>query len=679
MMKNYLIFSVLLFTISLFMFFGYSDEKNEMKIVLENSGPYIGATYPNDFGVYGKGIKIAIIDTGVNYNHPDLYGFGKDGKVIGGYDYIENDNSPLDTDGHGTQVAGVLAADGNLKGISPKAKILAYRVSADGEGVASDLISKAIHQAIKDDADIINISLGVNRTEYEIDRAVNDAVDAGIVVVAAAGNSGPESSTIGSPASNPNAITVGATYNNVTNSLVSTLEIDQKQFEVFPMVGTESIESPIISEIRFGGYSRDQDLKNLDVKDVILLAERGGETSDELVYFSDKEKNAAKYGASAIIVYNNRPGIFFGELIHEFIDEGYKPTIPAVSINQEDGLEIKKMLEKNITGKLDVFYHPDYVAYFSSRGPVSHFFTKPDLVAPGVFVNTTTSQNGYNMTVGTSYAAPHVSGAIALLLEKNPNLKPDQIKSILTTTTDPVTDSYGKKFSMDETGSGRINITKAFNADLIISPATLRFDFSNDKKIDEKELKIRSLSNSLDELNITFEKTEGIDFSHKFEDDTLKISSSLYDDISKSYQSRMVLKHDDIKYQIPIQLYFNNATFAMLENNGLMHFEIMDPVDWHYAKFTITNKDTQESKTVSITPKKNDGIFGIVDGEYWIEANIRTESQTINAYQTVYIQSGIDKENSSFGSSFEFPEKPIIIVMAIIVIVGIIGVIIRKY
>jgi len=661
------------------MFFGYSDEKNEMKTVLENSGPYIGATYPNDFGVYGKGIKIAIIDTGVNYNHPDLYGFGKDGKVIGGYDYVENDNSPLDTDGHGTQVAGVLAADGNLKGISPKAKILAYRVSADGEGVASDLITKAIHQAIKDDADIINISLGVNRTEYEIDRAVNAAVDAGIVVVAAAGNSGPESSTIGSPASNPNAITVGATYNNVTNSLVSTLEIDQKQFEVFPMVGTKSIESPIISEIRFGGYSRDQDLKNLDVKDIILLAERGGETSDELVYFSDKEKNAAQYGASGIIVYNNRPGIFFGELIHEFIGEGYKPTIPAVSINQEDGLEIKKMLEKNITGKLDVFYHPDYVAYFSSRGPVSHFFTKPDLVAPGVFVNTTTSQNGYNMTVGTSYAAPHVSGAIALLLEKNPNLKPDQIKSILTTTTDPVTDSYGKKFSMDETGSGRINITKAFNADLIISPATLRFDFSNDKKIDEKELKIRSLSNSLDELNITFEETEGIDFSHKLEDDTLKISSNLYDDVGKSHQSRMVLKHDDMQYQIPIQLYFNNATFTMVENNGLIYFEIMDPVDWHYAKFTITNKDTQKSETVSITPKKNDGVFGIVDGEYWIEANIRTESQTTNAYQTIYIQSGIDKENSSFGSSFEFPEKPIIIVMTIIVVVGIIGVIIRKY
>ena len=64
------------------MFFGYDGEKNEMKIALENSGPYIGATYPNDFGVYGNGIKIAIIDTGVNYNHPDLYGFGKDGNCL---------------------------------------------------------------------------------------------------------------------------------------------------------------------------------------------------------------------------------------------------------------------------------------------------------------------------------------------------------------------------------------------------------------------------------------------------------------------------------------------------------------------------------------------------------------------------------------------------------------------
>ena len=282
------------------------------------------------------------------------------------------------------------------------------------------------------------------------------------------------------------------------------------------------------------------------------------------------------------------------------------------------------------------------------------------------------------MTTGTSYAAPHVSGTIALLLEKNPDLKPNEIKSILVTTTDPVTDSYGKKFSVDETGSGRINVTKAYNADLIISPTSLKFDFSNEKKLDVKELKIKSLSESLDDLNVTFEETENIKFTHKLEDNILKISSNLYDNYEEEYESRVLLKHNDVVYQIPIQIYINHATFVTLENDGLMHFEITNPVDWVYAKFTVTNKDTQISQTTSITPKKSDGISGLVGGEYWIEANIRTENDTTKSYQTVYVESDLEKEKSSFNSSFQFPQKPIIIIMVIIVVVAVIGVIIRK-
>ena len=84
------------------------------------------------------------------------------------------------------------------------------------------------------------------------------------------------------------------------------------------------------------------------------------------------------------------------------------------------------------------------------------------------------------------------------------------------------------------------------------------------------------------------------------------------------------------------------------------------------------------SQTTSITPKKSDGISGLVGGEYWIEANIRTENDTTKSYQTVYVESDLEKEKSSFNSSFQFPQKPIIIIMVIIVVVAVIGVIIRK-
>jgi len=153
--SKFFFFSVILisFVISLQFF----EKENDFQIFVDKSAPYIGALEPIEAGFDGSGIIIAVIDTGVDYNHPDLFGFGQDGKVIGGYDYVDKDDSPMDTNGHGTEVAGIIAADGQLQGIAPKSKILAYRVSQDGEAVSSILIIKAIEQAVKDDADIIII------------------------------------------------------------------------------------------------------------------------------------------------------------------------------------------------------------------------------------------------------------------------------------------------------------------------------------------------------------------------------------------------------------------------------------------------------------------------------------------------------------------------------------------
>jgi minor extracellular serine protease Vpr len=302
-----------------------------ISILVNDSGPFIGTSIPYQSGYDGRGIIISIIDTGIDLNHLDL-----DGQIIGGYDFVDNDDMPEDINGHGTQVAGIIAANGNLKGIAPNSKILMYKVSEDGESVPSNLIIKAIEKSIEDGADIINISLGINQTNTKIDQAVNKAIKNNIFVVTAAGNFGPELSTIGSPGINPNAITVGATFNNVTSSLVSTFEIEGKTFNVFPMVGTKALTDPITSQIIFGKYGKVDDLLGNNFEGSILLIQRGSDIEDEIVYFSDKEKNAANVGAKAVLVYNNEPGIFFGELIHEYVDEGYEPTIPALSVSRDD-------------------------------------------------------------------------------------------------------------------------------------------------------------------------------------------------------------------------------------------------------------------------------------------------------------------------------------------------------
>ena len=648
----------------------YYDEDGIL--FLENSGPYVGVEYPLEMGVTGKGIKVAVIDTGVNFAHPDFITNGSNSDLLKGYDFVEMDNFPQDTNGHGTQVAGIISANGQLRGIAPEAEIFAYRVSEDGESVPSTLIVDAIKRATQDDVDIINISLGVNMTHSQIEKSVNDAVKNGIVVVAAAGNSGPDSNSIGSPGTNPNAITVGATYNNRESSMVSTLQIDGEHFQVLPMVGTKTISEPIIADIEFGEFSREQDLKNIDVKGKIILAERGGENPDEIVYFSDKEKFAAMNGAEAIIVYNNRPGIYFGELIHEFTPEGYNPSIPSLSMTQKDGLKIKQMLSDNIIGTVNVFNHPDFIATFSSRGPVSPFYFKPDLVAPGVFVNTTSVNNYYNITSGTSYAAPHVSGAVALLLNKNPEFSPEQIKSILITTSDVIADEYGQKFDFNTGGAGRLNVTSAYKSEIVLLPPNLIFDLSLQNNSQTKNIQIESLNQEIYDLDVEFPKSEYVKFEYELVGNELQINVELTTDEILELEERVFVTYKDVKHQIPIYMRVSEASMEILESSGGLAFRITEPSDWTYAKITATSKDTLEENSVSITPKKDSVLKIYESGSHWIEANVKTDENTFDVYDVVMVESDSVSEKS-FVSDGMVSERILVILAVIFGIVLIVG------
>jgi subtilisin family serine protease len=164
----------------------------------------------------GNGIVVAVIDTGIDGTHPALAG-----KVIGGYDFVNDDADPMDDHRHGTHVAGIIAAESaEVTGVATGVKLLAYKVlGANGSGSSSDIIA-AIERALdpnndgnpSDHADVVNLSLGGSgRPDDPLSRAVDNAVAAGVVVCVAAGND-ERFHRIGSPAGAAKAITVGASY-----------------------------------------------------------------------------------------------------------------------------------------------------------------------------------------------------------------------------------------------------------------------------------------------------------------------------------------------------------------------------------------------------------------------------------------------------------------------------------
>ena len=459
--------------------------------------------------------------------------------------------------------------------------------------------------------------------------------------------------------------------------MVSTLVVGETQFQVLPMLGTDIISDPISADIIFGKYSRDNDFDDIDVRGKIVLAERGGELN-EIVFFSDKEIFASKNGAKGLIVYNNQPGIFFGELIHEYVSADYYPSIPTVSMTREEGLELKKILETETSGTLNIFNHPDFIATFSSRGPVSPFYQKPDLVAPGVFVNTTSLKNFYNITSGTSYAAPHVSGAIALLLEKNPDLTPQEIKSILVTTSNIITDQYNKEFEFNAGGAGRIDLKKAFNSKLIFEPPKLIFNLSEHKISEEQEIKINSLNGIVNIQKVKFSDVEGIKFDYEIKNSTLYITAKLIENESDIFETRaLITDDDDVVYQIPIIVRVNEATIVIIETENEISFQIKQPLDWEYAKITITNSETFEERNISITPKKIESLKLYDAGRYWIEANVKSNENTFDVYEVYDIKEDLSEQKPIVENS-ELPERALIILGIIFSIVIIVGLKFRK-
>jgi len=431
-----------------------SLEPLRVKDLLQNFSYYRGWKYT------GKGVKVAVIDTGVNYTLEPLG--GKLGvKVIGGYDFVDKDEDPMDVEGHGTAVASIIAANGsNFKGVAPDAKILAYRIFRPGKEVETYLIVEAIEKALDDGADIVNLSLGGGISERLLWIVGHRALKKGVLLVAAAGNKGPDIDTIYVPASLPTYIGVGATTSPWSNIAFAELKAGRTWIESARAMNNSPVGT-VEGEVVNVNHGREIDVRYLDLKGKIAVSFR-----DRRTYFGEMEYNVARKGAIGLIVVNDEDISFGGCLVHPILKEKYRPKIPSVTVSKSDGERILKIGYVS----LEVFRTNGTVlpSPFSSRGKDDPFLIKPDVVIYGEDVPALTKR-GIALLSGTSLSTPQISGALALLIEKYGRLSLAKALSLLMLSSQPLCRDH-KPYPPYVQGAGLVNITKMLALPFYLDP-----------------------------------------------------------------------------------------------------------------------------------------------------------------------------------------------------------------
>ncbi|WP_174614938.1 S8 family serine peptidase [Virgibacillus ihumii] len=441
----------------------------------------------------GDGVQVAVIDTGIAYNHPDLAENYK-----GGFDLVDLDDDPMETlkaqgipTMHGTHVAGIIAADGELTGVAPDADIYAYRALGPGGRGTSVQVIAALEQAVQDGADVINLSLGntVNGPDFPTSVAVNRAVEKGVTVVIANGNSGPEKWTVGSPATAANAISVGAAAHPQKVPYLQESLLDKK-IPLALMAGSPPWN--------FTTDHRIAPFPGNNVQGKIALIQRGK------VPFFELAKQAEEAGAIAVLIYNNTKGGFRGSIENT----GNPIQIPVASITKAEGEWLLQHAKNNslymetnyATTKLDI-------AAFSSRGPVTvNWDLKPDVSAPGTNILSTVP-DGYMQLQGTSMAAPHVAGAIALIKEAHPDWSTKQISGALKTTAHTISGKDGTPIRPIVQGMGEIDPKAAINTTSILYNPLLSYGKIDSYK-EKKTINLKIENTSSHDQTYTFKTPE---------------------------------------------------------------------------------------------------------------------------------------------------------------------------
>jgi subtilisin family serine protease len=475
------------------------------------SVPYLGVPQVwQSTGYTGKNIKVAIIDTGVDYTHANFGGpgtveayetahaaeadpadpslFGPEApRVKGGWDFVGDDYdadpdsdtyqpvphpdpNPLDCNGHGSHVAGTAGGNGVLPdgsayagpynaetgttafkvgpGVAPEVDLYALRVF--GCGGSTDITTEAIDWAVANDMDVINMSLGSNfgRASEPDAVAASNAVGAGVVVVASAGNSGGAPYITGAPGAGDGVVAVaavdstpsfpGAKLNFGNGTSLSAILANNEEL---PSAALDVVVVRDAAGAVGLGCDAQQfrDAGIVEGGNQLAVVSRGECARVAKAIFGQQA------GAAAVLQINSDPSYppFEGDITSN-PDDGtpYVVTIPFLGVRSIDGEAVLAADGGAVTLASAVLENPGFRGYgsFSSGGPRNgDSEISPNVAAPGVSIVSTgvgTGTEGATIS-GTSMAAPHVAGVAALAVQAHPKWDAAEIASALVTTADP--------------------------------------------------------------------------------------------------------------------------------------------------------------------------------------------------------------------------------------------------
>lgn len=465
----------------------------------------------NTLGYRGTGIKVAVMDTGIDYDHADLGGDGVDrsnssvfptARVITGWDFVGDafdfdqipvpDAYPDDCNGHGTHVSGIVGANGEVVGVAPDVKFGAYRVFGCGGSTTSDIMLAAMERAYADGMNVLNMSIGSRAQwpQYPTAAASSRLVKRGMVVVASIGNNGPGGGApdgpyaAGAPGVGEHVIGVASYDNTRVTQPAFAASPDGALFGYSAATGAPAAPTS-------GSLTMSKTGTTTTTNDGCTALAAGSQTGLAVLIrrgtcsFFLKATNAQNAGAAAVVLYNNVAGF-----VSPTVAGTPAITIPVVAITAVDGATLDSRITAGATtltwtDQLTSVANPTggLISGFSSFGMAADLTLKPDIGAPGGSIFSTVPLNlgGHGINSGTSMSSPHVAGAAALLLQARPHFTREhrihELVARLQNNANPTLWSGNPALGLLEQahrqGAGLLNIEDAVLATVDVLPGKL--------------------------------------------------------------------------------------------------------------------------------------------------------------------------------------------------------------